>query len=224
MPRGDVSHLFIGMVLLLTSTYGLMTKRLLYGNKTIKISRSRVSMISSSRKQSTEVNFSKAKFKLDYNSITIFIGSCFSENMSAELKKYKFDVCANPQGIVFNPVSISECLSNVIHSKVFTSKDIFKDTLHPDIYHSWQHHSSFSALDSTEMVKNMNEKISTAHEKLTRANVVYLTLGTSFVHVLTNAQNENKSVTVSNCHKRKTLIIVHFSRNVVRRLITFLFL
>lgn len=204
MRRGkQVSYLFIGMILLFKSTSGLLTNRFLHRNGLITISNYRTLMTSSPSKLCTEVNFSKSKFKLDYNSTTMFIGSCFSENMSSELKKYKFKLSANPQGIVFNPVSISECLSNVIHNKAFTLKDIFKDAVHPDIYHSWQHHSSFSALDSTEMVKNMNDKISAAHETLAKATVVYLTLGTSFVHALTNAQNANQSVIVSNCHKRK---------------------
>lgn len=193
-----LTFVFIVMTKLLTSCSFTKSSFL-----TKKICSRRLLMTTSPNKLCTEVKFSKCKFSLDYNSNVIFIGSCFSENMSAELKKYKFTVCTNPQGIIFNPVSISSCLSNVINNKVFTVSDTFRDAHHPDICHSWQHHTSFSALDSTDMVKNMNAKISNAHEMLTKANVVYLTLGTAFVHMLTNSQNLDQPVIVSNCHKRE---------------------
>ena len=37
----------------------------------------------------------------------LLIGSCFTENIGAKLDKYKFTTLQNPNGILFNPVSVA---------------------------------------------------------------------------------------------------------------------
>ena len=39
------------------------------------------------------------------------IGSCFTENMGEKLAKHLFHVLENPNGVLFNPVSVAEALT-----------------------------------------------------------------------------------------------------------------
>ena len=81
--------------------------------------------------------------------------------------------------------------------KVFTESNLVKDSINDDTYHSWDHHSSYSSLSIPEMLIAMNHDITTAHENLVSAKVLFVTLGTARVHIL-NAKNQ----VVSNCHKQ----------------------
>lgn len=81
--------------------------------------------------------------------------------------------------------------------KVFTESDLAQDSINDDTYHSWDHHSSYSALSPSKMLLGMNRDIVTAHENLKTAKVLFVTLGTARVHLL-----KSSNQVVSNCHKQ----------------------
>ena len=66
------------------------------------------------------------------------IGSCFTENIGEKLKKYKFSVLENPHGILFNPVSVAEALTDYIERTQYTRQNLFQLN---EGWHSWKHHS-----------------------------------------------------------------------------------
>lgn len=80
----------------------------------------------------------------------LLIGSCFTENMGEKLEKAKFTVMQNPNGILFNPVSVAEALTDYIENKSFTKSDLFQLN---EGWHSWKHHSRFSGLTPEESLK-----------------------------------------------------------------------
>ena len=53
------------------------------------------------------------------------IGSCFTENMGEKLAKHLFHVLENPNGVLFNPVSVAEALHQYIDAPTFTKSDLF---------------------------------------------------------------------------------------------------
>jgi len=130
----------------------------------------------------------------------MFVGSCFSEHMSNLLKKGKFPITSNPHGIMFNPISISNSIEDVVKLRHYTKSDLFTDLVTKDIHHSWSHHSSFSRTNEEidDMVSNINSHIEVAHRSLVSSKILFVTLGTAFVHQLIS-----NSKVVSNCHKRK---------------------
>ena len=84
---------------------------LFWGNK--------VQMMSSSTESfSTRVSIRPLDWKIDHRTPIHLIGSCFTDTISSALKKEKFDCFSNGQGIMFNPVSISGCLNNVLKGKL----------------------------------------------------------------------------------------------------------
>lgn len=62
----------------------------------------------------TGVTIRPTDWKIDHTSSIHLVGSCFTDTIGTALKKYKFKCFSNGQGIMFNPISISECLNNVI--------------------------------------------------------------------------------------------------------------
>ena len=86
-------------------------------------SRSTATQLSSSREVfnldslSTKVSIPPSAWKLDHSTPIHLVGSCFTDTISTALKKLKFNCYSNGQGIVFNPISITECLSNILESE-----------------------------------------------------------------------------------------------------------
>lgn len=122
----------------------------------------------------------------------MFIGSCFSENLGGKLQEFKFNVSINPNGTLFNPVSICRSILSYIQNKKYTSTDIF---FHQELWKSWDHHSIFSNIDQDEILNNINTNTSSANEFLKNANWLIITLGSAWVY-----ENESGEI-VANCHK-----------------------
>jgi hypothetical protein len=122
-------------------------------------------------------------------------GSCFTENIGTKLKQHKFSVLENPNGILFNPISIAKSVTSYIEHKQYTEADLFYQN---ECWNSWEHHSRFSHPDKNECLQQINRSQSTAHHFLKTADWVMLTLGSAFVYELDNKQ------TVANCHKVPT--------------------
>ena len=45
-------------------------------------------------------------FEINYDSKIMLLGSCFSDNIGGFFYRHRFQVCSNPFGVLFNPVSI----------------------------------------------------------------------------------------------------------------------
>ncbi|HET7119486.1 MAG TPA: GSCFA domain-containing protein [Hanamia sp.] len=135
-------------------------------------------------------------FKISYQDKILFIGSCFSEEIGYKLKELKLDILQNPNGILYDPLSISDSLFSYIENKSFDEKNLFQLN---GLWHSWKHHSSFSGTDKTEVLNKIYESQLHAHAFLKQAKFLIITLGTAFNYQL-KINNEN----VANCHKAPT--------------------
>lgn len=125
----------------------------------------------------------------------LLTGSCFTENIGEKLKRHKFSVLENPNGILFNPVSITRSVTSYIENKRYTAGELFFQN---EVWNSWEHHTRFSDVDKDICLQKINDSQATANAFLKEADWVLLTLGSAFVYEL-----ENKAV-VANCHKVPT--------------------
>src|SRR5688572_9550753 len=117
----------------------------------------------------------------------LLIGSCFTENIGEKLDKYKFTTLQNPNGILFNPVSVAEALTDYIEANQITEKDLF---YHNEAWHSWRHHSRYSGITKEDALKKINASTVNAHAFLQGSDYVFVTLGSAWVYTLTErAQN-----------------------------------
>ena len=126
----------------------------------------------------TELKVQIASFRIDYQCFTLGIGSCFIENIGAMLNARQLPFLQNPFGIVYNPLSIARQLAAISaiesseKSSFYTENDLFQ---HNGLWGSLQHHSKFSNESREVVLKNINDKLSTARDsfkkKIGRAHV-----------------------------------------------------
>jgi hypothetical protein len=133
--------------------------------------------------------------KIRHQDKLFLAGSCFTENIGEKLKRHKFAVLENPNGILFNPISIAKSVTSYIEDKRYTADELFFQN---EIWNSWEHHTRFSDVDKDACLQKINASQEAAHSFLKQADWVLLTLGSAFVYQL-----ENKNV-VANCHKVPT--------------------
>ena len=145
----------------------------------------------------TKVDIPATNFKIDYSSRLAFFGSCFADNISAQFAERKFKVMANPFGTVYNPISLASQAKAIAEGKVFKDKDVFKDERCDGLWHCWSAHSSLSAHTREECIDKMNAATMQTRDFLQKADVVFVTLGTSFVYFL-----KGNGEPVSNCHRQ----------------------
>lgn len=129
--------------------------------------------------------------KISHADKILMMGSCFAENIGEYLTNYKFNCEINPNGILFNPISISEA----IHSYITNSgqNTIVKND---DLFYSLDHHGDFAFKSENELdtqIKLTNEKI---HSCLKNSNWLIITFGSAFVY---RYLKTNKIA--ANCHK-----------------------
>ena len=141
----------------------------------------------------TSINIKSLQTPVTYNDKLLLVGSCFTEHIGNYLDEVKFRVLQNPNGILFDPISVCNSISSYIENKQYTSSDLFYLN---EAWHSWQHHSRFSGIDKEEVLTNINQSQNTAHAFLKQADWLFITLGSSFVYKLAETGQP-----VANCHK-----------------------
>jgi GSCFA family len=143
------------------------------------------------------LEFSPRSFevKINHRHNLLLVGSCFTEQIGSKLANHKFSVLDNPNGILFNPVSISRSVISYIEEKKYSEADLFYQN---ESWNSWEHHSRFSNPDMKACLESINDSQAKAHGFLKKADWLLLTLGSAFVYELANKQ------VVANCHKVPT--------------------
>jgi hypothetical protein len=122
-------------------------------------------------------------------------GSCFTEQIGSKLAAHKFRIIDNPNGILFNPVSIARSLISYIDNKVYSESELFYNN---ELWGSWEHHTRFSSTRKEVSLNRINDSQHAAHQFLKEADWLLLTLGSAFVYELENGR------VVANCHKVPT--------------------
>jgi hypothetical protein len=128
----------------------------------------------------------------------MLIGSCFTENMGAKLKHHLFETFENPHGILFNPVSVKNAITDYISNKLYAENDLF---LLNDVWNSWHHHSRFSGITKEEALDKINNSIKEAHTFLKSANHLIITLGSAWLYTLNENAPAHSGLVVANNHK-----------------------
>ena len=141
----------------------------------------------------TKVPIAKNNYPLDYNSKIMSLGSCFAVNIADKLNYFKFESNCNPFGIIFNPVSIDKLVYRIIHSIIYTEKDIF---FHNESWHCYEVHSEISNPDKEEFLKSLNRISKQANQQISDTTHFIITLGTAWVY-----RNIETNEVVANCHK-----------------------
>lgn len=141
------------------------------------------------------------KQQLSIGQQIMLTGSCFTGHMSAKLSRYRFHVCENPHGILFNPASILTALTAYAQKTIYNESDIFQLN---GLWQSWQHHGRFASVSPEEVLLMMNREAAQGSQFIRSAHWLIVTLGSAFVYELkpgTDFGANHKKVVVANCHK-----------------------
>ncbi len=141
----------------------------------------------------TVVTPDKSPFQISHRDKIVSIGSCFSENIGKKFSDYKFSINVNPFGQQYNPHSVATAIERLLAPVPYTEKDL---VYHDELYHSFDHHGSFSRATAAETLQVINDNLLQAAEDLKQATILFLTFGTSHVFEL-----KDETRIVSNCHK-----------------------
>jgi hypothetical protein len=144
--------------------------------------------------------------KMNHRQPLFLTGSCFTENIGSKFKQHKFSVLENPNGILFNPVSIAKSVCSYIQNRQYTASDLFYQN---ESWHSWEHHSRFSHPQQQACLQLINTSQQAAHHFLQNAGWLIVTLGSAFVYELKEQQaplqlQQQYQQVVANCHKVPT--------------------
>jgi len=127
----------------------------------------------------------------------MLIGSCFTEHIGKRLEDIKFEVCSNPHGILFNPLSVCNSLNRYIEEQLYEERDLFYLN---ELWNNWAFHTRFSDTDPVRALKGMNDSLVTASAFIRDAGWLIITLGSSYQYFLKEDEGR-KSPAVANCHR-----------------------
>lgn len=148
-------------------------------------------------KLQTAVDCPKGRIGISYSDSILVIGSCFADSIGQKMSEAGFDVCVNPFGTLYNPVSICNTIRRLESGIPFTESDCEPMGAGAGLFCSFSHHTSFARKTKEEFTANANECLAKAHDFYKRCNKVIVTLGTSWCY----KYNETGEI-VSNCLKR----------------------
>ncbi len=148
-------------------------------------------------KLQTPVTDAQCKVGISYNDRIMMLGSCFSDSIGRHLIDYGFDVCVNPFGTLYNPVSILRSVERLACGKEFTMDDCIQIGAGDERWCSFSHHTSFARETAEEFLENANNALKAAGERFLKCNKIIITLGTSWCF-----RNLQSGEIVSNCLKR----------------------
>lgn len=114
------------------------------------------------------------------------IGSCFADAVVERLAAAGVETLRNPNGIVYNPVSLADSLL-AEETALFEFNGAWR---------SWRHHGSFSAETKELLERRIAESRSAFLKHLKRSSLLILTPATAVVFELPES-----GLIVANCHK-----------------------
>ena len=148
-------------------------------------------------KLQTKVECGKSPVKLSYSEGIVLLGSCFADNIGARMSDAGFDVCVNPFGTLYNPVSVCNAAERLESGAPFTESDCVEMGAGAGLICSFHHHTSFARRTAAEFLEAANASLAAARESWRKAGLVILTLGTAYCF-----KHLESGLVVSNCLKR----------------------
>ena len=141
----------------------------------------------------TTIQAEQSSNKIGYETPTLFMGSCFTENIGNKMLELKFPTIVNPFGVLYNPASVRSSLEILLDKRNFNEKDLH---FFNDQWFSFYHDTEFSNENKDECLKKINTSVNEAREHLRSAEYLIITFGTAWIYEYKKTEN-----VVSNCHK-----------------------
>ncbi len=139
--------------------------------------------------------------KIKHTDRLLLVGSCFTEQIGKKLAAHKFAVAENPNGILFNPMSIAKAITSYADQKQYTEDELF---FFSELWASREHHTKFSSVDKDSALQQINASQHFASDFIRQADWLLLTLGSAFVYEWKDIDAVDYKNVAANCHKIPT--------------------
>ena len=147
-------------------------------------------------KLQTPVETGRSAVCISLNDKIFVLGSCFADNMGQKMADLGFDVCVNPFGTLYNPVSICNSVARLTSGIPFSESECVQMGAGAGLVCSFSHHTSFARRTEDEFLQVANASLKEATLRWKAASKVIITLGTAWIYEYTSSGE-----TVSNCLK-----------------------
>ena len=147
-------------------------------------------------KLQTPVETGRSKVGVSLNDKIVILGSCFADNMGQKMVDLGFDVCLNPFGTLYNPVSVCNSVARLTSGIPFSKDECVQMGAGAGLVCSFSHHTSFARRTEDEFLQVANASLKEASLRWKAASKVIITLGTAWIYEYTRSGEP-----VSNCLK-----------------------
>lgn len=147
-------------------------------------------------KLQTHVETGRSKVGVSLNDKIVILGSCFADNMGQKMVDLGFDVCLNPFGTLYNPVSVCNSVARLTSGIPFSKDECVQMGAGAGLVCSFSHHTSFARRTEDEFLQVANASLKEASLRWKAASKVIITLGTAWIY-----EYLRSGETVSNCLK-----------------------
>jgi hypothetical protein len=144
--------------------------------------------------------------KINFDNQSVFLGSCFAENISQKFDYFKLKNLSNPSGILYNPLSILNLLRRLEAEETYENTDLLEQD---GLFKSWEHHSRFNSQDKEKFLESLNKNLIEFKNYLSQSDFVFISFGTAYAYRL----KEDQKV-VANCHKGQNHLFEKFMPSV----------
>jgi hypothetical protein len=126
--------------------------------------------------------------KINHKSKSVFLGSCFSDDIAKKFVEGGLEVLSNPFGTLFHPKAIANLFDEIeIESTCFQRGDI---------WFSWLTSGVIYAMSKEELVHKIEALKKELIQSVKEADFLFITFGTAFGYRLSSSGKF-----VANCHK-----------------------
>lgn len=147
-------------------------------------------------KLQTPVDTGQSKVTVSLNDKIFILGSCFADNMGQKMVELGFDVCLNPFGTLYNPVSICNSIARLSSGIPFSEDECIQMGAGTGLICSFSHHTAFARSTNEEFLNVANAALEEASQRWKAATKVIITLGTAWIY-----EYSRTGEVVSNCLK-----------------------
>lgn len=147
-------------------------------------------------KLQTPVETGRSAVSISLKDRIFVLGSCFADNIGGKMVDLGFDVCVNPFGTIYNPVSVCNSIARLTSGIPFTEDECVPMGAGSDLICSFSHHTSFARRTDDEFLNVANASLEEASRRWKVATKVIITLGTAWIYEYTRSGE-----VVSNCLK-----------------------
>ena len=141
----------------------------------------------------TEISLPDYPIQIDHRAPSLFIGSCFTDNIGRILQRSLFPVSINPFGVTYNPVSVLKQLTALMEKEHYKPDDLNQ---HKDLWFSFDHYTGFSSPDREICLEEINKDFQQSKKVLSKAKLLVITWGTAWIY-----RYKTTGEVVCNCHK-----------------------